>query len=77
MPNFDNTNRGVFFRNDRKKPESREPDYRGRLNVDGAEYELAGWVREGKNGKYLSLSIKRVTIDRGPTVGAVNEESPF
>jgi len=77
VANFDYTNRGVFFRNDYKKPESREPDYRGKLNLDGAEYELAGWVREGKTGKYLSLSVKPATMGRGPTAGAVNEESPF
>src|SRR5262249_28234170 len=57
----DYRNKGVFFKNTRKQEGSAQPDYRGKLNVEGTEYELVGWIREGKNGgKYLGLSVKPV-----------------
>ena len=54
----DYTNHGILFRNGRKQPGTKQPDWRGKLNVAGVEYELGGWVREGRNGKFISLSVK-------------------
>jgi len=55
---FDDTNRGVLFRDDKKaKPEDR--DYSGSINIGGTEYWLSGWIKTSKKGsKFLSLSIK-------------------
>lgn len=46
--------KGALFKNDKKEKPS-HPDYRGDITIDGAKYRLAGWIKEGKNGKYLSL----------------------
>lgn len=54
---YDNTNRGVLFKNDRKE-EDNHPDYKGSVNVDGVEFWLSAWIRDGKNGKFMSLSVK-------------------
>lgn len=57
MPQYDNTNSGALFRdNDKKNPKG--PDYTGKLNVGGKDYRLAGWLRDGQNGKFLSLKIE-------------------
>jgi len=56
MSNYDNTNKGALFTNDQKGNE-KAPNYKGKLNVDGKEYEIAGWVRQGKNGSFLSLTV--------------------
>jgi hypothetical protein len=48
---------GALFPNDKQGNEKR-PDYRGDVTMGGVQYELAGWVREGKRGKFLSLSAK-------------------
>lgn len=56
---YDNTNSGVLFINDRKRPDKKDPDRTGSINVEGVEYFLDGWLKE-KNGKtFLSLSVKR------------------
>jgi hypothetical protein len=50
---------GTLFRND-KDGNDKRPDYRGELCLpDGSTLKLAGWVKEGKKGKFLSLSIDR------------------
>src|SRR5215510_15560144 len=61
MTEYDNTNRGMLFRNDDKDPnDDKGRDYSGTLDVEGTEYWISGWVRTSrKTGKkYLSLSVK-------------------
>jgi uncharacterized protein (DUF736 family) len=54
---YDNTNTGVLFKNDKKDSE-KQPDYRGKVDVNGTEYELAAWIREAKSGKGKFMSLK-------------------
>lgn len=59
MADFDNTNRGVLFVNDKKEPGDKKPDRTGSLNVDGVEYFIDGWIRKSQAGAtFLSLSVK-------------------
>ncbi len=54
---YDDTNRGAIFKNDNKTAEN-QPDYTGKINVDGVEKRIALWVRESQKGtKYMSASI--------------------
>jgi hypothetical protein len=53
---YDNTNRGVLFKNDRKDSEN-HPDYKGQVNVGGQEFWLSAWIKEGQKGKFMSLSV--------------------
>ena len=55
----DYRNKGVFFKNTRKPEGSAQPDYRGKLNVEGTEYELAGWIREAKNGSKFLCPLRQ------------------
>jgi len=57
MTDYDDTNRGALFKNDRKEKDT-HPDYRGNINVDGVKKDLAAWLKTSKNGvKYMSLSV--------------------
>ena len=65
MSQYDNKNSGVLFSNrDAKANNERAPDYKGSINVDGVEYWLSAWIREGRDGtklagqKYMSLSAQ-------------------
>lgn len=59
MTQYDNTNRGALFRNDRKEQDS-HPDLSGQINIEGREYWLSGWTKRNDDGtfKVLSLSVK-------------------
>lgn len=58
MPEYDNTNRGVLFKNDDKKTD-KHPDYTGTINVDGTDFRLSAWIKTGKKGgKFMSLSVQ-------------------
>lgn len=51
-------NSGAIFKND-KKTVDREPDYRGKINVDGKEWEISLWINESNKGlKYFRAAIK-------------------
>lgn len=59
MADYDNTNTGVLFRNDKGDNEKR-PDYKGKINCGGVDFRVSGWIREKKDGsgKYLSLKVE-------------------
>lgn len=55
---YDNTNRGAIFTNDRKESDS-HPDMKGKLNVNGVDHWFSAWWKEPRNGgdQFLSLSL--------------------
>lgn len=57
MTQYDETNRGALFKNNRKESE-KHADYTGKLNVGGVDYWISAWIKEGKSGKFMSLSVK-------------------
>jgi hypothetical protein len=49
-------NSGVLFKND-KKESPKHPDYKGNITVDGTDYWLSAWIKEGKSGKFMGLAL--------------------
>lgn len=57
MTEFDNTNRGSIWKNDKKETD-KHPDFTGSLNVGGVEYWVSAWKRkEGAAAKAPALSF--------------------
>lgn len=50
-------NKGALFKNDRKQKEE-DAAYTGTMNIEGNEFYINAWVKEGAKGKYFSLSFK-------------------
>lgn len=50
-------NSGALFKNTRKEQET-HADYNGTALINGVEMYVNAWVKEGKNGKFFSLSFK-------------------
>ena len=60
-------NSGAIFKNTKTK--ETQPDYRGKVNVNGKEMEISLWVKESKTGsKYFSASFQE------PYVKPVSQE---
>jgi hypothetical protein len=49
-------NSGVLFKAD-KTDNDRSPQYKGNITVDGKDYWISAWVKEGKSGKFMGLAV--------------------
>lgn len=59
MTTYDNTNKGIISKNDRKETDS-HPDITGSINVDGKEFWISGWKknRSSDGAPFYSLAVK-------------------
>jgi hypothetical protein len=57
MPQYDNTNSGALFVND-KQGNDKRPEWRGSLDVNGVQYWISGWERQGRSGDMISLRVE-------------------
>jgi uncharacterized protein (DUF736 family) len=81
MAEYDNTNRGVLFKEANKESDN-HPDYTGKINAGGKDFYLAGWIKESKKGtKFLSLSVKPAdqpqSGQRGSRPSRDDDQTPF
>jgi uncharacterized protein (DUF736 family) len=80
MPEYDNHNRGVLFKNFDKQEGSKQPDFTGKITVGGIVFELAAWEATSKRGTpYLNLKAKPF-VERTPAPhprSPVGDDIPF
>ena len=74
MSEYDNEMRGILFKNDKQGNENR-PDYTGRIQIDGKEWRLAAWIKDGNKGKFMSINVSEFQDSNG--VKSVPKSDPF
>ena len=62
--NIDRDNSGMLFKNHKKEKDS-QPDYRGQVKIDGKQMKISAWIKEGKKGKFMSLSFMPIESHNG------------
>ena len=77
---YDNTNSGVLFKNDKQGNEKR-PDYKGSIDVNGTEDWLSSWIKDGQKGKFMSLSVQakdeQPKVQNGSPPAPADDTIPF
>lgn len=68
--------KGALFKAKEKRSET-SPDYTGKIEVNGTEYNLAGWISEPKSGGAKYISLKASEITKGKTYRPEEEEEIF
>jgi uncharacterized protein (DUF736 family) len=83
MTEYDNTDRGVLYRNENKTSEN-HPDYSGSVNVSGTDFWLSGWLKESKKDgkKFFSLSVRPKNdstkpVNKPVVAADLDEDIPF
>ena len=61
-------NTGAIFKNDNKKADN-HPDYKGKVNVNGKEMEIALWMKTSAKGvKFMSASFSEPFVKSEPQI---------
>ena len=61
-------NTGAIFKNDNKKADN-HPDYKGKVNVNGKEMEVALWMKTSAKGvKFMSASFSEPFVKGEPQI---------
>jgi hypothetical protein len=67
-------NTGVLFKNNKKETD-RHPDYTGNILLSDGEYMVSAWVKDGKSGKFFSLSVKKKDQLSGTVKNATSQNT--
>lgn len=65
---------GTLFKNDKREKDS-HPHATGTAIIDGVEFWISAWTKEGSKGKFQSLAFKRKE-ERRQEIQSGNSRSP-
>jgi uncharacterized protein (DUF736 family) len=82
MMEYSNENTGALFKNETDNEKA--PQYKGKINVDGTEYQIAAWLKTSKAGtKFMSLKVQPAmsqgVVKAAPkqTIETLDSDVPF
>lgn len=67
-------NSGTLGRNKRKTQDN-HPEYSGQAEIDGVDYWISAWIKEGQDGKFFSLAFKPKDQQQGSSGGGKSQNS--
>lgn len=67
-------NSGSLKKNDRRRPDKDDPTLKGSAVIDGREYWVSAWVKDGQWGKWISLAFDPKVEARRETYSRQREE---
>ena len=68
-------NSGILFKNDRKEQDT-HPDYRGSAKINGVDYWMDSWIKEGAKGKFMTFRFRRKDERQKPATAAAPAAAP-
>lgn len=74
-------NSGVLFKNDSRDNE-KKPHYKGSIVVNGVDYWLSAWIKDGKSGKFMGLAVSPKDAQQAPkkasnSIADMDDSVPF
>jgi hypothetical protein len=86
MAEYDNNLSGVLFKNVKGDNEKR-PDYKGSAEIEGVQYWVSAWIRDGAKGKFMSMKYEAKEVQAAKPApkpaaasagyGDIDSEIPF
>ena len=69
MSQYSDELRGALFRNNAKRPDKQDADYRGQCEIAGVPYYIDAWINAPKAGgdKFMALRFKRKDLKQRDT----------
>lgn len=68
---------GSLFKNE-KKTEEKHPQMQGSCLIDGVEYFISAWTKDGAKGRWQSLAFKRKDAKPAPaSIEQMDDDIPF
>lgn len=59
-------NSGILYKNPDKAPDNNFSEYRGEATIDGKDYWVSAWVKDGAKGKFFSIAYKPKQASKQP-----------
>lgn len=74
-------NSGTLGKNDRREKDT-HPTHTGKCRIDGKDYWISAWVKEGPSGRFFSLSFrpkdaKEPTATPSKAIDEFSDDIPF
>lgn len=71
---YDNTNRGAVWKNQKMRDGKRDPHFTGMINVGGVDHFISIWKndKQGENQPVMTMSVRKDDRNENPSYQSSN-----